>query len=217
MTAKIILKMNKTPSLFIFITNGQRGSFFMKERLWYSTVFGALAVYFLSLLWDKLYFLSENIILSIFSPVNKSLFEQSKAIIFPFLIYSIIEYFLVKPNVKIFVSSKAFACLSIAFVQFVLYYSYLFFTDRNLNQAIVIVNALALFSGFIVFFKLYFSEYDMSRLFIPAIIVIVLMFALNITFTIISPKIDYFKDPFLHEYGAIEYYTQDRVDIDKLN
>ena len=56
MTAKIILKMNKTPSLFVFITNGQRGSFFMKERLWYSTVFGALAVYFLSLLWDKLYF-----------------------------------------------------------------------------------------------------------------------------------------------------------------
>lgn len=185
----------------------------MKERLWYSTSIGTVFAYILSMLWSNFYALTGNLIISLIAPVNKSLFELSKGIVLPFILFAIIEYFWIKPYYKQFVSAKVFGILTIIFVQFVLYYSYVFFTDKNLIQAVILINAISLVSGFIAFSKLYISKIDLSNLFIPSLIVIGILIVSSIIFTLSPPKIDLFKDPFFNSYGKIEYYTQTRINL----
>ncbi len=72
-----------------------------------------------------------NKIVGIFSAVNESVWEHLKLVFFPILIYSIIEYFLLKNVPNNYIAAKAIAMfVSISFIT-VFFYAYTGIIGRN--------------------------------------------------------------------------------------
>ena len=63
-------------------------------------ILGIFMVFILCVLFHFLYKLSPNTLFSIIFPVNESIWEHMKLIFSSFIIYGIIEYFLIKEKVK---------------------------------------------------------------------------------------------------------------------
>jgi len=58
------------------------------------------------------------------SAVNESVWEHSKIVYFPFLFYSVAEFFIIKPQAKRFWASKAVAMAFLPAAMFTFFYTY---------------------------------------------------------------------------------------------
>ncbi len=134
----------------------------------------------------------ENRAVGVFSAVNESVWEHLKLLFFPFLIFSIIQYFMTDKKYKGFFFTKAIsALLGMLFVVFA-YYTY----TRVIGEHYLIVDillfvvAVALSSYFS--YKKMPSEKVSNLAGILIFIIIAVMFGV---FTFSPPEIPLFIDP----------------------
>ena len=83
-------------SFFVYNSNGDNMSLKLVK------VIGVFVIYFLAFVFHSVYDLFSSFLTSIFFPVNESVWEHMKLLYFPILIWSVIEYFLIRKHDKKF-------------------------------------------------------------------------------------------------------------------
>lgn len=142
-----------------------------------------------------------NIAVGLLFPVNESTWEHLKLLFFPYLIWSVIEYYLMKKEKGIFMS-KLIGVLSGMAAIVIFFYTY----TGILGKSIEIVNILSFFLGAGIAFLIDYhfikaKKFDNARIDTIAVAVFIAIGAVFMIFTIVPPFIPLFKDPINSTYG----------------
>lgn len=174
----------------------------MSKRLFrYETV----GFIFVSLFGTINHFLYElfgkNIIIGIFCPVNESIWEHQKLLFFPYIIWSIAEYFILERQNSFFPAKTAGITSGILFT-IAFYYTY---TGISGTQSIF-CDVLSFYLGTAVSFLVSYmiiKNFSKENIYLSniSIFILIIMTALFIIFTFAPPLIPLFKDPLTSTYG----------------
>ena len=174
----------------------------MNKKLFKYEIIGFIFVSVLGTLSHFLYeWLNESKIIALFCPVNESVWEHSKLLFFPYLIWAIAEYFLLNKQENFFSSKiKGVLCGMVFIVSF-------FYTYSGITGKIsTFIDILSFFIGtaisFIISYIMMRNSKRGSK--IGEIISVILFISISITFflfTFVPPLIPLFEDPQKFTYG----------------
>lgn len=142
-----------------------------------------------------------NHIVGTFSAVNESVWEHSKILTFPFIIYAVIEFLILKPEAKKFWAAKAvgFAFLPLVMIAFFYMYTGMFGSE---NVVIDIISTFVwLILASVIFQKLYNSGYNLEKYFGWFMVLLFGVLAIELLFTYFPPAIPLFRDSESGKYG----------------
>lgn len=167
-------------------------------------IIGAILVIVSSFLFHFIFEWSgKNPAVGLISAVNESVWEHIKIIFFPYLIFSIFEYFILRPNFCRFVVSKTAGLIFIILALIVFFYTY----SGIIGQSIVIIDILSAviwsILSFIVSYKLYTSSLNIEKLCLPSLIISLTLILCLFIFTFNPPKIPLFQDSITGKYGIL--------------
>ncbi|MDE5604146.1 MAG: hypothetical protein K2I73_01025 [Eubacterium sp.] len=174
----------------------------MNKKLFKYEIIGFIFVSVIGTLSHFLYeWLGSNKIVALFCPVNESVWEHLKLLFFPYLIWTIIEYFLLNKKENYFSSKiKGVLCGILFIVTF--FYTYSGITGKTST----FIDILAFFAGtaisFIISYIIMRNSKRGSK--IGEIISILLFLCISIlffVFTFMPPLIPLFEDPQKFTYG----------------
>lgn len=182
----------------------------LQKKLFKCELGGIFFVLTLSVIMQNLYQLTNHNLLGVmFGAVNGSIWELTKTLIFPFLLWSILELLSIRPPFYQFVVSKTISL----YVLGVIYILYNLFCQVFLQSsdylpafigAVVCVSACEYLS-----YRLVLSDYNLSGFFAPALFLLLLFISFYISFTPFPPHIFIFADKTTGLYGIIP----DNIDI----
>lgn len=140
-----------------------------------------------------------NLFVATFSAVNESTWEHLKLIFFPMIITIIIEYFCLENDAQRYLCSKTIGIISAMLFITVCFYTYTGILGTNysiLNIAIFILSVI--FAEYITYLKMNSNSTCDPK---NSIIILLILLISFISFTYITPKINYFRDPVTNTYG----------------
>ncbi len=140
-------------------------------------------------------------IVGTFSAVNESVWEHTKILAFPFVIYAVVEFFILKPNARRFWPAKAVAFAFLPLVMLAFFYLYTgMFGGENLIVDIVSTFVWLILAA-ILFGRLYQSGYNLEKYFAWFMVLLFGVLAIEILFTYFPPAIPLFRDSETGLYG----------------
>lgn len=175
---------------------------YMSKKLFKYEIIGFM---FVSIIGTVNHFLFElfgnSVIIGLFCPVNESVWEHQKLLFFPFLIWSIAEYFLLEKQSSFFPAKAAGITLGILFT-IIFYYSYtgisgtesMFFDILSFYLGV----GISFIIGYMIIKNCKKSNTLLSNL---SVFALILLAAVFIIFTFAPPLIPLFKDPLTSTYG----------------
>lgn len=136
----------------------------------------------------------ENVVAGLFSAVNESVWEHTKLIYFPMLVYAVIEYILLKPDMRRFLAAKSIALAFSSLVTIVFFYAY----TGALGAELLLLDVLCTFVwaalGFLISYRLYYSRFRLQR-YLPLFLILFLaQLAAQLLFTPYPPGFPLFAD-----------------------
>lgn len=159
---------------------------------------GIIFVLICRLFMSKLYTLcGGNLVGVMFGSVNKSIWENCKILLLPYLFWSLIELMSVSPHMRRFTSCKTISLyfLGLSYIGLSLIFS-------AENQSIFIA-ALCTALAFVLSFALYRSKFNVQTLFAPSVFLLFLFWAVYFSFTPFPPQNAVFLDSESGLYGII--------------
>lgn len=143
-------------------------------------------------------FFNSNFIVGIFTATNESTFEHLKLLLYPFLIFTIIEYLILKNNsfthINNFICAKTLGLISGLISIIVLFYTYTGILGFNIDFINISIFFIAVFISFFISYITVFKikNQDNNCLCLLIIGIIVILF---IIFSIEPANIGLFKEP----------------------
>lgn len=143
-------------------------------------------------------FFNSNFIVGLFTATNESTFEHLKLFLYPFLIYTIIEYFILRKNyfayIDNFICAKTLGLITGLISIITLFYTYIGVLGFNVDFVNILIFFIAVFLAFLVSYKATFKiqKQDNNNLCLLIIAIIVTLF---IIFSIKPADIGLFKEP----------------------
>ncbi len=173
----------------------------MDKTLRRSTFIGILFVWILGVLWHFIYdFSGQNFLVGLIAPVNESIFEHTKLIFFPVLIYYIIEYVVFK---KIGIEVNYLAGI-IALIMGTLLVPFIYyFVTFGFGTSSFVIDILNFFvSALVVFVFRYYLSFAVPIISKNLSIVILTILTLFMMYlTIAPPKVPFFYNSESSSYG----------------
>ncbi len=142
-----------------------------------------------------------NMVLAFFSPVNESVWEHVKIVVFPFILYAIVELFFLDLDLKKFVFAKTMSLWIMVILMIVFFYTYTGIVGENIMAVDIISTFVYIAIGFIVSYKIMCSYLDPEKYFKFSLIMLLLLLALIFIFTFFPPQIPLFFDTSAGYYG----------------
>lgn len=147
---------------------------------------------------------SNNLFTAFFSSVNESVWEHLKLTFFPMIIFSIIEYLLLKKynNKNNYIFSKTVGIVFSMFFITVLFFTYTGIIGNNYFILDIFLFVFAIILGEFICYKLLIKIIKINNLikYISIFLLLFLFFCFTF-FTYFPPHINYFKDPITNKYG----------------
>lgn len=175
----------------------------MKNKLFKNSIIGFVFVSLIGTLGHFLYKWSGyNLFIGLFFPVNESVWEHLKLLFFPYLIWTIIQYFLQNRKCEIIIAKSIGAIAGmLSIVMF--FYTYTGISGKSID----ILNVISFFIGVIIAFAVdYFiiksKKLNNPKLSIVGIMIFIIIGAMFVAFTVAPPLIPLFKDPQTATYGV---------------
>lgn len=175
----------------------------MKKNLFKFSIIGFI---FVSIIGSLSHFVFKwsnyNLVAATIFPVNESIWEHLKLLFFPYLIWTIIEYYLLKKE-KGFIMSKFIASIIGIASIIIFYYTY----TGAFGKSIEILNILSFFIGVSIAFAtdsylIKSKKFSASKYDTLAIALFIGTGALFFIYTFVPPFIPLFKDPVNSTYGV---------------
>lgn len=171
----------------------------MKSKRWH-----IIGFFFTSLMGTLLHFLYEwsgnSPVAALFSAVNESTWEHLKLLVIPFLLFSILEYFIYGKTHGNFAAAKFFGALAGMLTITVLFYTYSGILGYSLPAINIAIFYIGVFMAYYVSFRILkgqrFPSRTAKRL---SLLGIVGLLALFFYFTFDPPKLGIFSDPWRGE------------------
>ena len=165
-------------------------------------IIGAIAVVVGSFLFHFLFeWTGGNRVIALVSAVNESIWEHVKIVFFPYLIFTIVEYFILKPDLTRYLAAKMTGLVFIPLAMISFYYTYsgiLGFRITALDIASAVVWSIL---AFVISYKMYCSNLKIEKIAgwmtaIGIIFTLMLFF-----FTYFPPHIALFQDGLTGQFG----------------
>lgn len=131
---------------------------------------------------------------------NESVWEHSKIIFYPFLIYSVIEYFILKSDNKVFLTAK---CIPLTFcipLMVTIFYTYSGIIGRNI-LAIDIIMTIGIIMTMFAISHIILRRSKVSKYYYIFVASTILIIFFLIIFTYFPPHIGLFYDKTKDMYG----------------
>ena len=143
----------------------------------------------------------DNSFVGIFAAVNESVWEHTKIVYFPFLFYTIAEYFIVKPDLRRFFAAKTISMALILLIMISFFYTYSgMFGTESLIVDIIFTFVLTILA-FYISYRLYASGKNFGRLYALIVVLFVAVLAMELLFTAYPPHIPLFQDSVNGSFG----------------
>lgn len=165
------------------------------KRLKCYTIIGIIFVIITGTLFHFLYdWSNKNFIVSLFTPVNESVWEHMKLLFFPMLLYSFVMIFHLKKDYPCIASSLCFGILTGTLLIPIFFYAYTFILGKN---TLIFDILIFMLSSIIAFFVAY--KFTLSCKLKPytfwLYILVVILFICFVVFTLYPPHFKIFEDP----------------------
>lgn len=149
--------------------------------------------------------LGENIVVGAVAAVNESVWEHMKLIFWPLLVFSIIEYFLIKPRLKFFWIIKALEMYGVIIGMIAFFYTY----TESLGVEILIVDILSFMVAAVIgnagayFCLKHFNQFkpQAKEFKVLGIVMILVLIGFFMVATYATPHLPLFKQVSTGVYG----------------
>lgn len=167
-------------------------------------ILGAFVVSAMAVIFHSLYELSNrNLYVGLISATNESVFEHVKIIFYPYIIWTLVEYFLLKPkDYKRFFTAKLIVNIVISSLVIVFYYTYVGVIGYNIMAVDIGSAFVYVIIGFIWSYNWITngSYGGQSKYLLSIAVFFVSLFAITY-FSISPPKLPLFYDTEREIYG----------------
>ena len=171
-----------------------------KKNLFLYEIISTLFIIFLGFLFHFIYeWSNNNVLISIFSPVNESIWEHLKLLFFPTLITIIIGSFIFKHEYKNYLCNKTCGLIIGMFFIVVFFYTYSGIIGRNIALIDISSFIVATLITEIYSYRNILNNKECNK-YLATISLIIFIF-LFILFTYKTPLIGLFKDPVNGTFG----------------
>jgi hypothetical protein len=124
-------------------------------------IFGIIASFIFHFMYE---FLNNNVIVGLFTPINESVWEHGKLLVFPFLFYSIFEYFFLKPNsAKNYFAIKFFIMIATTLLLPVLFYTYSGILGYNLLVVDILIAVVLVLLSYVLSYIFINNDYNFKQ------------------------------------------------------
>ncbi len=148
--------------------------------------------------------LNKNIGIAWLFATNESVWEHSKIIFYPYLIYSIVEYFVVKSEIsslKVYLTAKSIPLILCIPVMVTIFFTYSGIIGKNFLAIDILMTITIIVAMFIFSYKTITHQYTAKYVYLYASIAVILTI-LIIIFTYYPIHINLFLDNIKNAYGV---------------
>lgn len=165
-----------------------------------TTIIGILfTILFGSLLHFTYEWSGNNRIVALFSAVNESTWEHLKLLFFPYVLYTIIEYYYIGKNYSNFITAKVFGILAGLITIPVIFNTYTAILGSNYFILDILTFIIAVIISYAVSYFLFKKETIMFNKI--ALIMLIIIMVSFFVFTFMPPQLNIFLDPVTSTYG----------------
>lgn len=143
--------------------------------------------------------LNEFVFIASFVPVNESVWEHAKLLFFPFLFFSIIEYFFI-PKTENYIFAKSLSLILSVPLMISLFYTYTGIIGTNYLVADILIAIIVVLIMNVLSYYLIISEKDFSK-WNWIFVFVIIYFIAFVVFTFKPPQIPLFLDTTTGKYG----------------
>ncbi len=180
----------------------KRTSLSEKTRTVLVCSFGIALCFALSCFLHFAYELSgKNIIIAVFSSVNESVWEHVKILLIPFLLWSIAEYYLLRPHIKRLITARCAGALTIMLCCVCFFFIYSGVWGSHVLWIDIVSAFLWIACGELVSIRIINSDSNVSDIFPISAALLCLIIVMLLCFSVSPPKIGLFRDPVTQLYG----------------
>lgn len=173
-----------------------------KKKLLFFEIIGALVVSLGAYVFHFLYQWSgKNFAVGLISATNESVFEHTKILFFPYLIYAIIEYFLLEVDLIRYIVAKSMTAVLIFVLVITVFYTYSGIIGYHISYVDIILAFLYIFIAFFISYKLITSRADIEKHIVWAVPLVLIVLFAEVFFSIYPPHIPLFFDMQDKYYG----------------
>ncbi|MBP3414397.1 MAG: hypothetical protein J6L81_04260 [Clostridia bacterium] len=155
----------------------------------------------LHFVWD---WSGEFLPVAIFGAVNESVWEHLKIMLWPFLLWSLVIYAVLKTDPKRLLEARMLGALTVIAVTVSVFYIYSGIIGRSIPAVDIILAFVSLTAGELVSIRAINSPYITGQYYILAGAALVLLLVMLLCFTVNAPEIGLFRDPVTGLYGIIK-------------
>ena len=173
-----------------------------KVMLILSICAGAIISFFLASFLHFAYKLTGgSTFVAIFAAANESVWEHVKILLIPYLLWSIPEYYILKPDKKRFISARAAGALTLMALTICFFFVYSGIWGSSVLWIDISAALLWLTAAQVTSMRVLCGQNRCEELFPIAAAVLCLIVVMLLCFTVSPPKIGLFRDPVTLLYG----------------
>ena len=143
----------------------------------------------------------QNALIGIFSAVNESTWEHLKLLYWPFVLFSIYEYFSVGKYINGFFYAKLKGLLAGFLSIIIIFYTYTGILGFNIDFLNITIYFISLLIAIVISRLSLYNRSISSGKNKTALVLIIFIGLLLVLFTFYPPQINLFKDPITNTYG----------------
>lgn len=158
--------------------------------------FGAASL--LHFLWD---WSGRLLPVAVFAAVNESVWEHIKILCWPFLFWSIAEYYLLRPDLRRFIAARTLGVITVGVLTICFFYIYSGVLGRTVVWVDIISAAVWLFAGELMSMRALNAPAPIENYWLISASLMTLVVVMLLCFTASAPHIGLFADPVTGLYG----------------
>ncbi len=138
---------------------------------------------------------------AIFALANESVWEHVKILLWPFLLWSFAEYYILRPDTRRLVVARTAGAYIVAVLTICVFYIYTGVLGRPVLWFDILSAALWLLVGEIISLRILNARWATKDYYIVALAAMVLLVVMLLCFTVSPPRLGLFADPVTGLYG----------------
>ena len=165
-------------------------------------IIGLAVTFGLAVLLHFLYDLSGQLrFTAIFASVNESVWEHIKILLWPYLLWSFAEFYILRPDARRLIVARTAGAYAIALLTLSVFFIYSGVLGRNVPWVDISSAALWLLAGEIISMRILNSRRAAGEYYLVSLAALVLLIVMLLCFTVSPPHIGLFRDPVSGLYG----------------
>jgi len=138
---------------------------------------------------------------AIFGSVNESVWEHIKILLWPYLLWSFAEYYILRPEPKRLIIARTAGAYAIAGLTIAVFYIYTGVLGRNVTWVDILSAGLWLLAGEIISMRILNSRRPVREYYLISLASLVLLVVMLLCFTVSPPRLGLFADPVTGLFG----------------